>query len=818
MSIHLAKVDFTRGEINPLLHARIDVDPYHAGLKTCVNWLPLQEGGLRKRSGTSFIAEVKDSGKKTRLIPFIFSSNQAYVLELGDNMFRVCNSFGQVVDGGGAPVEIATPWPENEIAALDFAQSADRLYVTHGDVPPREISRYEDDVWSLDPHQHEDGPYLPGNKTGTSLTVSDRGDIVPFMTSNTAPSGTVDTGGGGTWQVFDNDEATAWTFSNPTPDWIAYALPAGEEKICTGYSIRAGKSNADFMPSAWRFEGWDGSQYVPIDSRTAETGWVLDEIRHFSFPNDVAFSKFRLYITQLNGQDGSSSAYMATLRLKESGDAMTPVTITASAVTGINGDAGFKATDVGRHIRMRGSDGDWRWARITAHIDALNVSARLYGPVFMDTDPMLRWQLGAWSEETGWPAHVGFYRDRLVFARTDTQPQAIWGSKVSDYADHGVSSPLVDDDAIDLEILSGEINAINWLVEGRELMLGTTAATRTISPMDATKPLSASNVQQNRQSTFGAAEVRPVQVGKALIYAGPYGHTLREFLYSLDVDGFITPELTILSSHLLKSGVKELAYAQEPDAVIWIVCNDGSLVSLTYERDQKVVALARHQLGGVDAVVESLAVIPGVSHHEVWLCVSRTIGGATRKYIERLNPPFEDSEVEDGIFLDSAISYSGAPVSGLYGLGHLEGETVTALADGMVHAGLTVSGGQIFLPDGVSAARIHVGLAYESRAVTLPPSEGSRGGAVLGRSMRAVRVIADVYRSLGLMVGGASRQEAFLQRRAGEPTDQAAPPRTGPHSVSVSHSREEEGEITLLSALPLPALIRGLNIQYEIEP
>ena len=101
MSIHLAKVDFTRGELGPLLHGRFDVDPYLAGLKTCLNWLPLKEGGLRKRSGTSFMAEVKDSSKVTRLMPFVFSASQAYVLELGDNMFRVNAPFsdGDVEDG-----------------------------------------------------------------------------------------------------------------------------------------------------------------------------------------------------------------------------------------------------------------------------------------------------------------------------------------------------------------------------------------------------------------------------------------------------------------------------------------------------------------------------------------------------------------------------------------------------------------------------------------------------------------------------------------------------------------------------------------------
>ncbi len=77
MSIHLAKVDFTRGELSPLLGSRLDTAHYGAGLKTCRNWLPMKEGGLRKRSGTSFMGEVKDSSKNVRLIPFVFSASHA---------------------------------------------------------------------------------------------------------------------------------------------------------------------------------------------------------------------------------------------------------------------------------------------------------------------------------------------------------------------------------------------------------------------------------------------------------------------------------------------------------------------------------------------------------------------------------------------------------------------------------------------------------------------------------------------------------------------------------------------------------------------
>ena len=77
-----------------------------------------------KKSKTQFIAEVKDSTKKTRLIPFKFSTTQTYILELDDQYMRVYKDKGQVLSSG-SPFEISTPYLEAELFDIKFAQSAD---------------------------------------------------------------------------------------------------------------------------------------------------------------------------------------------------------------------------------------------------------------------------------------------------------------------------------------------------------------------------------------------------------------------------------------------------------------------------------------------------------------------------------------------------------------------------------------------------------------------------------------------------------------------------------------------------------------------
>ena len=72
---------FNAGEISPELQGRTDLEKYGEGAKTIENFIVRPEGGIHRRTGTRFVAEAYDSDVKSRLIPFIFSEDQAYILE-----------------------------------------------------------------------------------------------------------------------------------------------------------------------------------------------------------------------------------------------------------------------------------------------------------------------------------------------------------------------------------------------------------------------------------------------------------------------------------------------------------------------------------------------------------------------------------------------------------------------------------------------------------------------------------------------------------------------------------------------------------------
>lgn len=817
MRIYDVQSAFARGELSPRLHARTDTDHYALGLEECTNWYVLRQGALRKRPGTRYIAEAKDAETKTRLIPFTFSAEQAFVLEFGDQYVRFYANGGRI-ETGGSPVEIATPYGEDDLFALQYTQSADTLYIAHANHAPRKITRMSDTSWAIAQIAFQDGPYLPEDPDATTtLTLSADGNVIPDMTSNTAPSGTVSASAAvnPAWHAFDRNDGTGWTVGG-TSAWLAY--DSGSSETVVGYYLQGNGSAPQNQSSSWTFEGYDGSNWIVLDTRRNELGWAEAEWRYYDFQNATAYEQYRINVSAV--ETGGELA-VASLLFKESPATMTAITLTASATTDINEGQGFLASDVGRAIRLLGSEGTYRWFAITARNSATEVTGVLHGPPLVDLNPIRRWQLGAWSEETGYPASVTFFEERLVWARTDTEPQKIWGSKSFGFDDHGTSSPLADDDAFALEIASDQVNEIKWISEATDLLIGTSAAIRTLGPSDTSKAFSAVNLRQRRHTTVGSSAVQPARIGSVTLYADTHVRSLRELFFSLDNDGLAAPELTILSDHLVASGIVEIAHAQSPDSVLWIVTAAGDLVSLTFERDQRIVGMARHRIaGGAEddqAIVESVATIPGAAFTELWLVVRRTVEGSAVRYVERLDL----SAPEGGSgphHLDSHLVYEGTPAGTVGGLDHLEGETVGIVADGVVVADQVVSGGSVDLPEGVTAGSIVAGLRYVSSLRQLRPAVTGNDGAHLGRPKAVQEVIVDVQDSQALRAGPAGHEVGFLNRDTADLLDQPSPPQSGAFRLPGTTSWRDDAQVSVISDQPLAATVRSITRGMELEP
>ena len=296
---------------------------------------------------------------------------------------------------------------------------------------------------------------------------------------------------------------------------------------------------------------------------------------------------------------------------------------------------------------------------------------------------------------------------------------------------------------------------------------------------------------------------------------------IRELAYNFDVDGYQAADLTILNDTVTTSGVNEMTYQQSPDSILWCVRDDGILSGLTYLRGEQVTAWHRHKLGGsfgtgdsakAYGVVESVASISGsLNEDELWVIVKRTINSVTRRYIECFADfDFDETTATDFRFLDSHLTYSGSATTTLSGLSHLEGQTVSILADGAAHATKTVSSGSVTLDRSVTKAV--VGLSYDSVLQTMRIEGGAAEGTSQGKTKRISKIVLRLFETVGVKVGPSlTNLETVPFRTTSDPMD--TPVSTfiaGDKEIEFNDDFNSDGFIFVKQDQPLPCSVLAL--------
>lgn len=165
---------WTAGEIGPMAEDRSDLRQHANGCSEGLNLIGLPTGPQVSRGGFWDRGAMAVEAEPTRVIPFVRSSEDALLLELGDEIARVWTVAGSLIMDGGDPYEFVTPWTAAQTARLWFFQLGDALFVTDLDGgPTRVIKRLADDDWQIDLFDFRDGPWLPEEvDTGVTLTAS----------------------------------------------------------------------------------------------------------------------------------------------------------------------------------------------------------------------------------------------------------------------------------------------------------------------------------------------------------------------------------------------------------------------------------------------------------------------------------------------------------------------------------------------------------------------------------------------------------------------------------------------------------------------
>lgn len=276
---------FNAGELSPQLKGRADLDKYRNGGDLYENFLPQIHGPIRKRPGTRFVNEIKDSSKPGRLIPFEFSTEQAYILEFGDRTLRFYVDGGILLDSMSVIYEIATPYDADDLMGLDFAQSADVVYITHPDYPVYKLSRFAPTNWTIVPIVFNWPPFSDENTTATTITASAVSGASVTLTASASLFEAADVG------RFVRLAELAPAKHNP---WApGQAITAGQTRIYLGNVYEATNSATTGARPPIHTKGtesdgvvnWvflhDGAGYAQITAFTSATVVTASVIRRF---------------------------------------------------------------------------------------------------------------------------------------------------------------------------------------------------------------------------------------------------------------------------------------------------------------------------------------------------------------------------------------------------------------------------------------------------------------------------------------------------------------------------------------------------------
>lgn len=458
----------------------------------------------------------------------------------------------------------------------------------------------------------------------------------------------------------------------------------------------------------------------------------------------------------------------------------------------------------------RGESTNTGIVKCTGYTDSQHISARVIKTLYSagsSPDSTLNWQEGSWSDLNGWPETCGFYQERIVFGATRREPQTIWMSKTGDYNDFGTSTPVVDDDAVNITLAARQVNAIRSFISLQDLLILTSGSEWRLRAGNKSDAVTPTSISVSTQGYRGISQVPPIVIGNTILFVQARGQHVRDFAYTFESDGYSGNDLTVLASHIFENHtIVDFAYQQEPDSICWVVRDDGELEAMTYLREHEVVAWSRMP---TDGKVESVAAQPSVDGDIVYLSVLRN----GIRCIETMTPA-HCVDPADAFFLDSAVrKQSSTAFTEISGLSHLNGKKVSILADGSLRAQATVANGKVTISP--SAKKVVVGLPYKSALETMDINFSRPDGAQLTRTMRVVAVRIRVADTRGVFAGTdvEHMQEQF--DRAGEAYGTPTKLFTGDYKL-ILDSHYDSGRIVIECPHPLPASI--VTLVPEVVP
>jgi hypothetical protein len=914
--------NFTAGELSPRLDGRTDIVKYFQGSKKLENFTVHPHGGASRRPGTIFVREVKTSANKARLIPFEFNVEQTYILEFGNQYFRIHKDGGTVVSSG-SPVEVTTVYTTSQLAELKFVQSADVMYIVHPSHPVYKITRTSDTAWTFTEAAFRRGPMQDDNITDTTLTASARTgsvtitasadtfvstDVGRFVklhdgfakitafssaTSVTAavqenverrtelmPSYTASTiafheGDPSATDLEHNDRVT-----DTTASFVKQGFKKGMKVTITGASTSANnqanklivqvtEDTMLFAPSVDVVDEAASASITISADLEADADFALGAFSVTTgFPSAIAFYEERLVFANTTAQpqtlffsvagdfedfaDGIDaddaliytigSNQVNVIRYLSSSRALIVGTSGGEfAVTASGGPEPLSPTNA--QIKRQASYGSAniqpvQVGNVTLFVQRAKRKIRELVYNF-DSDSYQAPDLTilaehitvsgideiAHQQEPDNVVWLVLNDGRLVGMtyRREENVIAFHKHRIGGKADTGKT---ITAQAISFTANSTTVNTSTNRITLSSHGLATGdpvyyyAASNSIAGIDNEKIYFVIRVDANTISLASSAANASAGTAVAL-YSAPSSDTTQQIYQGVN----IANNNIYSSTHALNtndsifyetSGTAIGGLAENTEYFVQKISDNEFRLATSLDFTNDIVSLTSAPTTEqsdkilVPAKIESIAVVPGdLNEDDIYIIVQRYINGSTVRQVEYFSNYDFGSDVNDAYFVDCGLTYSGAAATSITGLDHLEGETVSILADGATHPDRTVSSGGITLER--AAEKIHIGLGYKSTMETMRLEAGDTEGTAQGRIKRVHGVTMRLYRSVGAKIGSAETELDIVPfRSSAQVMGTATQLFTGDKEVEFRGDFETEASIVVQQDQPLPLTVLAM--------
>lgn len=807
-------LSFSSGELSPLFDGRVDLEEYQSGCRVLENFVPLIEGPAERRGGTRFVREVKDSTDRCVWLRFEFNTEQAYVLEVGDQYMRFYTDHG-IVMNGTVPLEVATPWVAADLVDADgnsklrSVQSGDILYITHtdGDYQPQKLTRSGALSWAIADFSPDGGPFedidpdetitvyagaatgsvtltassaifnanhvgglflLEQKKNDTTLTweagkAVNANDLRRYDFRNYKAVNSATTGGiiptHTLGAVYDGSAGVQWTFENAGYGWgIITAVGSGgtTATMTVQSQIPNGAVGSGQASTRWAFAAWSD-----------DLGW----------PTHVTFFRERLTFARATTREVwcSVSGDFENFRNRDTGgetvaDSAITIEIASDQANRIEWMLASKQLIVGT------AGGEFAIGEITSN--------EAFGPGNVKSDPV--------SNYGSKPVHPVRVGDSLLFVQRSGRKMRdmFYTLETEGYRSTNLSvlsrHLCPAGKAIIALAYQQEPNSVIWALRSDGVLLGTTLNANQKRFGWHRHPIGGDGIVE-------AIEVIPSPSGDSdelwlIVRRTIDGSTVRYVEYMeppLDAEQDII-EAFYVDSGLTYDGSEAQTLTPGTGATVagttgvtftaggsvFVSGDIGKEIRRRYQDDDEVYRTARAEITAVNSGTE----------------VEATIVSA-----------FPST---------TAIASSGwaITVTSISGLDHLEGETVDVLTDGSPHRQLVVASGAITLDS--PAWYVHVGLPCIAKVKTMRLEAGAADGTSQGKTKRIHYNTVRLVNTVGGKTGpDEDNLDELLFRDSDAYMDEPTEAYTGDLSLAWPDGYTTDAYIMYVNDQPLPATV-----------